>query len=167
MPHRRTARLASWQLWLLSLSCAGLWLTGAGWLLLHYFGQAQGEYGPEMNPAEPWMMTLHGFVLIPALLGLGGLFVAHIPKGWSHKGQRVAGLALSGVLTVLIGSGYLLYYAGEEGVRTYASLSHWLVGLAMPAIFTWHYVNGLRMRRRVRTKSTAHASEADAGQNSR
>lgn len=67
----------------------------------------------------------------------------------------MAGLALSVALMVLARSGYRLHYAGDEGIRTYASVSHWLVGLAMPVIFTWHYVSGLRMRRRVRTKPSA------------
>lgn len=74
--------------------------------MLHYFGQQQGQFGPEMNPLEPWMMKLHGLVLIPALLGIGGMFVPHIPKGWGHAHQRIAGIALCAVLAVLIASGY-------------------------------------------------------------
>lgn len=148
MPHRRTARLARWQIWLLSLSGAGLWLSGSAWLLLHYFGQRQGAFGPETNPAEPWMMKGHGLFLIPALLGIGGMFVAHIPKGWDHQHQRVAGIALCAVLAVLIGSGYLLYYVGDEGARAWTSLVHWGLGLGLPAVFLWHYLNGLSARRR-------------------
>lgn len=147
MPHRRSARLASWQIWSVSLSGAGLWLSGAAWLLLHYFGQAEGEFGLEMNPLEPWMMKLHGLILIPALLAIGGMFVAHIPKGWDHRAQRLVGIALCAVLGVLIGSGYLLYYAGGEALREWSSLVHWGLGLALPAIFLWHYLNGLAARR--------------------
>lgn len=146
--HRRTARLANWQIWLLCLSGAGLWLSGGIWLLLHYFGQQQGEFGPETNPLEPWMMKLHGLVLIPALLGIGGMFVAHIPKGWDHVHQRVAGIALGAVLSVLIASGYMLYYVGDEGLRAWTSLAHWGLGIILPAIFLWHYLNGLLVRRR-------------------
>ncbi|MCJ2181591.1 hypothetical protein MTR62_02535 [Novosphingobium sp. 1949] len=148
MPHRRTARLASWQIWLLCLSGTGLWLSGAGWLLLHYYGQVEGEFGPEVNPLEPWMMKLHGLCLIPALLGLGGLFVAHVPKGWNHTAQRLAGIVLSLVLTVLVSSGYLLYYAGGETLRAGSSLTHWVLGLALPGAFVWHYLNGKRVRRK-------------------
>lgn len=148
MPHRRTARLARWQLWLLTISGSLLWLSGAAWLLLHYFGQAKGEFGPEANPLEPWMMRAHGFVLIPALLGIGGMFVAHIPKGWTHPPQRVAGIALCTLLALLIASGYMLYYVGDDIVRTWTSIVHWSLGLLLPAIFIWHYLNGLRARRR-------------------
>lgn len=148
MPNRRTARIAAWQIWLLSLSGAGLWLSGGAWLLLHYFGQTPGEYGPEMNPLEPWMMKLHGLVLIPALLGIGGMFVAHIPKGWAHQPQRVAGITLCAVLAVLIVSGYMLYYVGDDVLREWTSLAHWIIGIALPAAFLWHYLNGLAVRRK-------------------
>lgn len=148
MVHRRTARLAGWQIWLLSLSGAGLWLSGAAWLLLHYFGQKEGQFGPELNPLEPWMMKLHGLVLIPVLLGIGGMFVAHIPKGWDHVHQRVAGVALCAVLAVLVASGYMLYYVGGDAIREWTSMAHWIVGLVLPAIFLWHYLNGLLVRHR-------------------
>lgn len=149
MVHRRTAKLASWQIWLLALSGTGLWLSGSGWLLLHYYGQAQGEFGPEMNPAEPWMMKAHGLFFIPALLAIGGMFIVHIPKGWAHQRQRIAGVALCAVLAVLILSGYMLYYAADEDLRIWTSLVHWVIGLGLPAVFLWHYLNGLRARRRI------------------
>ncbi|WP_225010909.1 hypothetical protein [Novosphingobium percolationis] len=149
MVHRRSAKLASWQIWLLALSGMGLWLSGCGWLLLHYYGQKQGEFGPEMNPVEPWMMKAHGLFLIPALLGIGGMFIAHIPKGWAHRHQRIAGVALCVVLAALIASGYMLYYVGDEDLRAWTSLAHWTIGLGLPVVFLWHYLNGLRARRRI------------------
>lgn len=149
MVHRRSAKLASWQIWLLALSGMGLWLSGCGWLLLHYYGQKQGEFGPEMNPVEPWMIKGHGLFLIPTLLGIGGMFIAHIPKGWAHRHQRIAGVALCAVLAALIASGYMLYYVGDEDLRAWTSLSHWSIGLGLPVVFLWHYLNGLRARRRI------------------
>lgn len=147
MPHRRTARLARWQIWLLTLPGAALWLTGGAWLLLHYYGQADGEFGPEMNPLEPWMMKVHGLALIPAFLGIGGMFVAHIGKGWDYAHQRVAGIALCAALTLITTTGYMLYYAGDEGLRAWSSIAHWSVGLGLPAIFLWHYLNGMKARK--------------------
>ncbi|WP_369026921.1 hypothetical protein [Qipengyuania sp. RANM35] len=146
MLHRRTAKLASWQIHLLCWSGAGLFLTGVAWLLLHYFGQVEGEFGPEMSPVEPWALRLHGLFLIPALLGIGAMFVAHIPKGWNHKDQRVLGILLGMALLFLISSGYLLYYAGGESLRAWTSVIHWMIGLILPAIFAWHYWNGSRLR---------------------
>jgi hypothetical protein len=139
MPNTRSARLASWQIWLLSISGSALWLSGTLWLALHYFGQIEGEFGPETNPLEPWMLRLHGFALIPALLAFGGLFIAHIPKGWKDHRQRWIGLALTCLVGLLILTGYLLYYAGGDEFRGWVSLIHWAIGLAVPLIFIWHY----------------------------
>ena len=150
MPHRHTARLARWQVWLLGLGALGLWLTGGGWLLLHFFGQQEGDFGPEMNPLEPWMMALHGLFVIPALLAIGATFVAHIPKGWARRRQRVPGIVLCGALAVLIASGYLLYYAGGEELRFWNSTVHWTLGLALPAACAWHCLGGLAARGKAR-----------------
>ena len=140
MPNTRSARLARWQIMLLTISGSSLWLSGAAWLLLHYYGQVKGEFGPETNPLEPWLMRLHGLALIPALLGFGGLLIVHIPKGWKTESQRVPGVALTALAVVLIGSGYMLYYVGAESVRDWTSIIHWTIGLAVPGIFVWHYL---------------------------
>lgn len=155
MPHRLTARLARWQIWLLTLSGSALWLSGSAWLLLHYYGQATSEFGPVMNPLEPWMMKAHGLALIPALLGIGGMFVAHVPKGWKHQAQRIAGIVLCTFLGLLVASGYLLYYLGDEGARELTSLVHWSVGFVLPVSFVWHWLNGLKQRERRHPRANA------------
>lgn len=152
MPNTRSARLARWQIMLLTISGALLWLSGAAWLLLHYYGQVQSEFGPETNPLEPWFLRVHGLILISALLGFGGLFVAHMPKGWKNRYQRTIGIALTTAFAVLILSGYMLYYAGDEGLRDWTSLIHWALGLGTPALFIWHYLHGVSKRRAVQRK---------------
>ena len=117
MPNTRSARLARWQLWLLTISGGVLWLSGAIWLLLHYYGQVEGEFGIETNPFEPWVLRVHGFVLIPALMGFGGMMVVHIPKGWKDRRQRIAGVCLTVIMAILVLTGYLLYYVGGERDR--------------------------------------------------
>ena len=153
MPNTRSAKLARWQIWLLTVSGTTLWLSGAAWLLLHYYGLVEGEFGVETNPLEPWLLRLHGLVLIPALLAFGGLMVVHIPKGWKDKSQRVAGVTLTVVTGVLILSGYLLYYLGVEWLRDWTSLIHWVVGLALPAFFVWHYLGRSTAKSKARPKS--------------
>lgn len=143
-----TARLARWQVRLLSWSGGVLWLTGVVWLLLHHFGQAQGEFGPQTNPAEPWLLRLHGAAMIAILLGGGGLLVAHVWRGWGYRRQRVAGAALGGVAVLLIVTGYLLYYVGDEDARSWVSLVHWIVGAAALPLFVWHSRRGRAIRAR-------------------
>ncbi len=152
MPNTRSARLARWQIMLLTISGASLWLSGAAWLLLHYYGQVQSEFGPETNPLEPWFLRVHGLVLLPALLGFGGLFVAHMPKGWKNRYQRTIGIALTTAFAVLILSGYMLYYVGDEALRDWTSIIHWALGLGTPALFIWHYLHGISKRRAVKRK---------------
>lgn len=152
MPNTRSARLARWQVMLLTISGALLWLSGAAWLLLHYYGQVEGEFGPETNPLEPWFLRIHGLVLIPALLGFGGLFVTHMPKGWKNRYQRTIGIALTTTFAILIISGYMLYYVGDEGLRDWTSIIHWVLGLSAPALFIWHYLHGHTKRRAAQRK---------------
>lgn len=152
MPNTRSARLARWQIMLITISGALLWLSGAGWLLLHYYGQVQGEFGPETNPLEPWFLRIHGLVMIPALLGFGGLFLVHMPKGWKNRHQRYIGIGLTISFAILIISGYMLYYVGDELLRDWTSLIHWGFGLAIPAIFIWHYLHGSARRHRIGRK---------------
>jgi hypothetical protein len=145
--HRKSARLALWQKWLFCLSFGALWLTGAAWLVLHHYGTIEGPFGPETNPFEPWMMKLHGLFLIPALLAIGGTFIAHIPKGWAQQRQRAVGVVLCSVLGLLVASGYLIYYAGGEGLREWSSVIHWAIGLAFPAVLALHWIKGVAARK--------------------
>lgn len=92
------------------------------------------------------MMRAYGLALIPALLGIGGMFIMHIPNGWQYRLQRIAGISLGAILAVLVASGYMLYYVGDEAVRGWTSLIHWAIGLALPAIFVRHYLGGLIAR---------------------
>ena len=118
--------------------------------MLHYFGQIHGDFGPEPNPWQPWLLRLHGFVLIPTLLGVGGLLVVHVPMGWRSKAQRSTGVALLIVIGVLILSGYMLYYVGDDGVRNWTSVTHWTIGLVMPLLFLWHYLLARKIGRKTR-----------------
>jgi len=147
MLHLKTAKLARWQIRLLCWSGGLLWATGIAWLLLHNFGQVQGDFGPEANPAEPWMLRIHGAAMIAALLGCGSLLVVHVWRGWNYRSQRVLGLMLTTILGILIATGYLLYYLGDEEARSMASLVHWVIGLGVLPVFIWHYIAGKRIRR--------------------
>lgn len=148
MLHLKTARLARWQVRLLTWSGGSLWATGAAWLLLRRFGTREGEFGPESSPIEPWMLRIHGFAMILALVATGTLLVVHVWRGWHYRSQRPAGVALSAAVIVLTLTGYLLYYAGEDWGRAAISVIHWALGLAGLPLFVWHRRAGASARRR-------------------
>jgi hypothetical protein len=158
MQHLRTAKLARWQIRLLSWSGGMLWLTGVAWLLLHYFGRIKGEFGPEANPLEPWMLRLHGLAMIVSLLGVGTLLVVHVWKGWGYRYQRLIGFLLLSAVAVLILTGYLLYYVGDEEARSLVSLVHWVVGVLLPVIFLVHYRRGQWLTRAAAYRRTKGAT---------
>ena len=115
-----------------------LWLSGIAWLMLHYYAPIEGDFGPEANPLEPWLLKAHGLGVIAALLAIGGLLAAHVTAGWEVRQQRIKGIAIGATVLVLTATGYLLYYAGNEQLRGSASIVHWILGLGSPAIFLWH-----------------------------
>ncbi len=144
-----SARLTASRRALVNLTWLGVWGTGVAWLVLHYFMVRQGEFGPERSAFEPWALKLHGAFAFLALWTLGLLWGVHIVNGWNLHRRRWSGGALAGVLLVLVVSGYLLYYVGDDQPRAIASLTHWLVGLALPVVYLCHRLwEGLRRRAR-------------------
>jgi hypothetical protein len=52
----------------------------------------------------------------------------HITEAWPHKARRLSGGILTGVFALLILSGYLLYYIGDDRIRPLISALHWQQG---------------------------------------
>lgn len=134
-------KLSGVHFWTLCISLLLLWASGMGWLYLHYFCQVQTQFGLSANPAEHWLLRVHGFFLIPALMALGGILFAHIPRSWSIKAMKRSGVAQILAYLVLIATGYLLYYAGGDRLRNSAGLIHWGLGALAPLFFVWHYLS--------------------------
>jgi len=125
-------KLAFHALWL------GLVASGIVWLGLHSFVLVKGAFGPEHSPFEPVSLKVHGALAFLALWFGGLMWGTHMLKGWSQKRRRWTGGALLVVFAVLIVTGYLLYYAGDEDLRARISLIHWVVGLGIVAIYLIH-----------------------------
>lgn len=116
----------------------GLWLSGIVWLGWHYFGREETEFGPAPSPFEHWSLVLHGLFAFAAIWVFGMLWSAHVTGAWKTKRHRASGIATFAAVTVLIASGYLLYYAGSDELRSAVSVVHWTLGLALPVPFLWH-----------------------------
>ncbi len=128
----------------------GVWLSGGAWLLFHYFFTKQGEFGPVENSLTPWWLRLHGAFGFAAIWIFGLLWGTHISVTWPRRRRRWSGGVLGAVFALLIVSGYLLYYVGDDSIRTVISVLHWGIGLICPVFFLFH-----RIRTRKRRAQTA------------
>ncbi len=145
-------------------SSLALWLTGAAWLCLHYFGRTEGEFGIVTHPLESVMLQFHGFVFIPALLSLGAILFGHIGSAWNYRKNKSTGLIMVAIFALLIGSGYILYYTGSDALRQASSFAHWITGLVAPVIFIQH---ALIRARRSAGRRNATSNEAAIASNPR
>lgn len=114
---------------LITVTGAGLWLTGAVWVIARYFLRRPGEWGPEPSVLEPWSLTAHGAFAFAALWTLGLLWGAHIVRAWATGRRRWTGLILTA---------WLLLYITDDGPGALVSPTHWIAGLALPIGYALH-----------------------------
>lgn len=152
-------RLGKWHQGYLYVFGTLLVLSGALWLLFHYFVRIPGQFGDSPHPLERWWLCIHGLSAAAFLIGFGSVLPGHVRRAWVGHRNRIAGACFFTLLALLIGSGYGLYYLGEDSVRVPVSAVHWLVGLGMPAIMGWHIWLGRTSRK---FKRAAPASAATA-----
>jgi hypothetical protein len=115
-----------------------VWLTGALWVVLHYFFMRQGPFGSSPHPLEFWSLVSHGAAAFASLWLFGLLWGVHVPIGWRMARRRWSGGAVFGLTVWLIVSGYMLYYVGIDEVMSVVGILHWSLGLAAPAFFLLH-----------------------------
>jgi hypothetical protein len=120
----------------------GVWLSGALWLLFHYFLLRDGPFGPSPHPLEFWSRAAHGALGFASLWVFGMLWSAHLVEGWRSRRRRWSGSAAFALVAWLVVSGYLLYYLGNDGLISIISLLHWSVGLSLPVPFLLHRFAG-------------------------
>jgi hypothetical protein len=126
---------------------AAVWITGILWLVLHYFMMRQGEFGSEPHPFEAWSLRMHGLIAFVTLFVAGLLWGVHVRPGLLGPKRRTSGIALLVLLGWLAATGYLLYYASDDGLRNLARWAHWLVGVAAALPFLLHALRGRAERK--------------------
>lgn len=149
MPMRDPVRLTRGRRLTLYGVGTGLWLTGALWVVFHYFMVQKTTFGPSPHPLEHWWLSLHGLFAFGALWMLGLLWGAHIVGGWRSGRRRITGSLLLLVMVELTATGYLLYYPPSDDAVSTVALLHLTVGLATPLPFVIHRF--MKMQRRLRT----------------
>jgi hypothetical protein len=133
--HRR------WIYW----SGTALFISGALWLLFHYFVRTHGQFGETAHPLEVWWLRLHGGFAMLVLVVIGSLLPVHVRRGWHQRKNLLAGWILGVLALLLIASGYALYYIGDEMTRPWISALHWVLGLGAPLVLAWHVWRGRRV----------------------
>ena len=146
LPSIDAIRLSASHRWFTYLATAWLVATGMAWLALDFVSRGRADLvGP--HPLLHPLLATHGAIALVALMAYGGVVVAHVPRAWAIKRNRWTGCLIAAVLAILIVTGWLLYYAGSEGVHEIASVCHWIVGLSVALVLPLHVVMGRRARR--------------------
>jgi sulfite exporter TauE/SafE len=120
-------------------------ITGVVWMF------AQSSLG-EGNHVSSLMLKIHGAAAMAALILLGAL-INHVRKGWKARRNRASGLTLFCVILFLAVSGYGLYYAGDERLRSLISQWHAWIGLGLFLLLPAHVLIGRAIRRK-RSRAT-------------
>jgi len=89
-------------------------------------------------------IEVHGVTAMALLVLIGAAAALHVPTGWRERRNRASGAILSTALIVLVATGAVLYYAGDDVARNAASVAHWTVGLAAVALAGLHVWLGRR-----------------------
>ncbi len=135
----KLSRLQALAVYLFTL---GLFITGGGWLALHYFSPLKTPFGGAQSPVEGWLTRLHGGVGMLFLVLFGNILSGHIIGGL-RKGENMVSAVLLLMLTVfMVVTGWGLYYFSDEMLRKWTSAAHWAAGIAGVAALAAHVAAG-------------------------
>jgi multisubunit Na+/H+ antiporter MnhC subunit len=105
------------------------------------------------DPTRPGLATasmeIHGGAAMVLLVLVGAVSALHAATAWREGKNRWSGTAVAAVVTVLILTGFLLYYLGDEDMRGFVSIVHWTVGVAAAALLSLHVWLGVRAAKAV------------------
>lgn len=147
MKHARHLRLPGWQRASLYGVLALMLATGLLWLWARAFWTQSGLFGIESSPWQGWALRWHGVLATPALIVIGSLWVVHWVRGWRQRLARLPGLFMLAAMAGLVGTGTLLWYAGDDQLRASASQLHIVIGCALPLLLAGHIAVARRLIR--------------------
>ncbi len=124
-----------------------LWVSGAAWLVAHLAFPEQTSFGPAPNPWEPAILRIHGWVAAAGVFLLGWITSRHIVDRWPIHRRRPSGLFLSALGTLLVLTGYALYYTTDR-LHGLASTTHEILGGAgiFLAVIHWNVSAARRLQ---------------------
>jgi hypothetical protein len=123
------------------LIVGAVWLTGCVWLYLDQFQETHDQFGVTPHPLESPLLLLHGIAAILSMYLFGWISARHILRLWSGGLRRMSGAALAAVLTVLVFSGFALFFLVDDRLQHFTAVIHEVLGLAVTvfAIQHWFY----------------------------
>jgi hypothetical protein len=129
-----------------------LWTTGA--ILATGLLLAPGTLVTRGDIDLAWMLPSNGRLVTAALhatagfmimLLVGALWSIHMRAGWRKGRHRVSGLTLALLMPALALSAVGVYYFGDETWAAISAFIHLGLGVALAAVFGWHW--GVRRSR--------------------
>ena len=136
--NRRSTRMSAGLRVAIYAAFGALWVSGASWLVLHLFFRPVTDFGPVPHPWEPALMRVHGAVAVAGVFLLGWISIAHLAEHWRQGRRPVSGIVISVTATLLVLSGYALYYL-TGSTQSAAAVIHETIGVAAIAIALVHW----------------------------
>jgi hypothetical protein len=131
---------------LYSLFCISFISGSVGFTLRTWF-VTEGDFGPQHNAWEPVLLKIHGASAFLVMIFFGWVLGRHVPVGWRSMRSRKSGFFLISCISMLILSGYALYYVGDEDLREITRWVHLSLGLSLPAFLIIHICQAVWRRR--------------------
>lgn len=108
------SRFERWSIW---ATTAVMTLTGTVYLWMKYFMEPADPWAVVSHPLEPWMLRAHVIVAPFFIFAVGMITANHV---WRHlrsgvRWARTSGLVGSGLLVLMVMSGYLIQVLTPEG----------------------------------------------------
>lgn len=151
---RRLSGYPHWFFAMLMLTVALLYLTGL--LLVPTLLEMRMEWDTPVHidsNVRGWVAVLHTTTAFITMGLLGALCVMHMRMGWRRQRNRVSGIGLVLLFSVLLVTAITIFYAGDEEISRFASVLHTILGVFIIALFVWHLVNGRRIRQLLTSQS--------------
>lgn len=129
------------------------WTSGIIYFVLSRWMQVEGEFGLEKHPWQFPLLKIHGAGAFLMLMAIGAMLVNHVPATWRTHRSRGFGLTLVAGVSLMVLSGWSLYYAANEAWRPLIGNIHAAIGFSLPLFLAIHIWRG---RRAARAKRVLH-----------
>ena len=159
---QRTNSAPRWQRLFLYLTLSGLAVTGSAWMIIHYAtGGFSGEHRPYAMLHQ--LMIYHGILGYVMAIATGIFLGQHVAAGWRAGRSRATGVSVMILLGVLMSTALVLYYSGNDDLRSLASLVHQILGVGVVLAIPLHVAQRIaRPTHAVRVMAADSARETNS-----